>query len=220
MSLYDNFYFRDCPLDPKLFADLGELTLEDIQKAEYQTKDLGQTFNGHFFLEQRDPPIISKDYSGAPFPDQKIWVLVHHEESFEWEEGDPKGKSILDRLGYTRVTGTKDILSDIGTTTISVYNFFESKNYDYWVEFDLVFIYGRLDCVNLKEWKETSNVERLKGLERLRQKIQAHQDYQKTFIGKIRGTLEDIHRKIILKPQVKIGDFLIRTAYKIRNWRI
>ena len=118
MGLFDTFYFKSYKLKKSMFPNgLGELDLNELQNAEYQTKDLGETFVGYFYLKKKDG----------------VYRLYKHDIEYKWVEGNKKGKSFMDQLGHMEEVTTKEILiNDVGTNTIRVYSHFEKESYDYW----------------------------------------------------------------------------------------
>ncbi len=84
-------------------------------------------------------------------------------ERFEgnWEPGNPKAKSVMDRIGsFNR---TKEWFEpQTYTGAINFYELFQSdsnKN-DYWVEYDATFVNGKVTDIKLKEYKIEDNTAR------------------------------------------------------------
>ena len=184
---------------------LGELDLDKLQNADYQTKDLGETFTGYFYLKKKD---------GA-------YRLHKHDIEYRWVEGDKKDKHFLDRLGRMEEVSTKEILvNDIGTNTIRVYSHFEKENYDYWVEFSLVFLENELLKVELFKIEENSSEYRKKSDEEFRKKLKEIDDFNKSIKGKIINFVRKTYKSIgFLRVQVWVGDFISKIGYAIRNFR-
>lgn len=184
---------------------LGELNLNELQNADYQTKDLGETFTGHFYLKKKDG----------------VYRLYKHDIEYKWVEGDKKGKHFLDRLGCMEEVSTKEILvNDIGTNTIGVYSHFEKETNDYWVEFDLVFLENELLKVEVAKIEEESSEHRKKSNEDFRKKLKEIDDFNKSIKGKIITFVRKTYKSIgFLRVQVWIGDFISKIGYAIRSFR-
>lgn len=206
MGLFDTFYFKSYKLKKNMFPDgLGELDLNELQNADYQTKDLGETFTGHFYLKKKD---------GA-------YCLFKHDIEYKWVEGDKKGKHFMDRLGHMEEVSSKEILiDDVGTNTIRVYSHFEKKTYDYWVEFNLVFLENELLKVEVAKVEEESSEHRKKSDEDFRKRLKEIDDFNKSAKGKIINLVRRIYKSVgLLKAQVWIGDKIYTVGYTIRNFR-
>ena len=70
--------------------------------------------------------------------DGTLWL---HECEREYIEGDPNGKTFFEKYGMVKVT--KDWWTHVKTTTtihMYDYNNYNDGPYDYWVEFEIVFI--------------------------------------------------------------------------------
>lgn len=202
MGLFDSFYFKSYKLKKSMFPNgLGELDLNEMQNADYQTKDLGETFTGHFYLKKKD---------GA-------YRLYKHDIEYKWIDGNKKAKSVMDRIGHMEEISSKEILiDDIGTNTINVYTHFAKENHDYWVEFALVFLENELLKVEVHEFREDKNDERkVRDLE-IREMIKKSADFHNSFQGK----LQRIYYKSLLRVQFIIGNFFVRLGEKIKIWRL
>lgn len=207
MGLFDTFYFKSYKLKKSMFPNgLGELDLNELQNADYQTKDLGQTFTGYFYLKKKD---------GA-------YRLFKHNIEYKWVEGNKKGKHFLDRLGCMEEVSTKEILvNDIGTNTIRVYSHFEKETNDYWVEFDLVFLENELLKVEVAKIEEESSEHRKKSDEEFRKKLKEIDDFNKSLKGKTINFIRKTYKSIgFLRAQVWIGDIITKFGYSIRNFRV
>ena len=95
----------------------------------------------------------------------QLFVIKYRDE--KWIEGDPKAKNWSDRFGYMDRTG--EYLDPVKvTTTVMVYDFLQESEWnrlpvpghDYWVEFEVVFIDGKVDSVTLVKFTAEDNSER------------------------------------------------------------
>jgi hypothetical protein len=206
MGLFDNFYFKTYKLKRNILPkNLGELSLKEIQDAQYQTKDLGETFVGHFYLKKKDG----------------VYRLFKHDIEYKWIEGDKKAKSLMDRLGHMEEISSKEILiDDIGTNTINVYNFFSKENHDYWVEFALVFLENELLKIDLHEFREEKNDDKKVFDLEFNEKMRKSVEFYKTPLGKIIHLLREIYLKTLWRFQIFIGNIFIKIGNAIKLWRL
>lgn len=89
--------------------------------------------------------------------DGTIWVETYENKIIS---GNPKGKSIFDRVGYVeKINVAWKQLFD--TDTIEIYNYSQSNgDYDYWISYKLVFYNGVISSVHLLEFKASDNSSR------------------------------------------------------------
>lgn len=206
MGLFDTFYFKSYKLKKNLFPkNLGELTLKEIQEGQYQTKDLGKTFTGHFYLKKH----------------KNSYRLFKHEIEYIYVEGDKKGKSIMDRLGHMEEVSSQELLiDDIGTNTINVYEFFSKENHDYWVEFGLVFLENKLWKVKLNEFREEKNDDQKAFNLEFNEKMRKSAEFYKSPLGKFVHLLRRAYLKTLWKVQIFIGNIFIKIGNVIKMWRL
>ena len=202
MGLFDTFYFKSYKLKKSMFPNgLGELDLNELQNAEYQTKDLGETFVGYFYLKKKDG----------------VYRLYKHDIEYKWVEGNKKGKSFMDQLGHMEEVTTKEILiNDVGTNTIRVYSHFEKESYDYCAEFNLVFLENELLKVEVHEFREEKNDERKVRDIEIKEMIKKSSEFQNSF----RGKLQRIYYKYLLRVQFIVGNFFNSLGNTIKIWRL
>lgn len=138
MGMFDNV---TCEYPLPMPEDLGELTQEQIQNASYQTKNLS---NG------LDEYRIDKD-----------GFLWREKADGYHEEGDPKAKSMMDRLGrFVETSRTWE--RELTTRAVDFYELFEKQEFknDYWVEYHTSFVDGKLNQISLFKFKKEDNAER------------------------------------------------------------
>lgn len=206
MGLYDTIYLKDLKIKRSLLPkNLGELSLKEIQEAEYQTKDLGETFNGHFYFKKN----------------KKSVDLYKHDIQYKWIEGDEKSKSFMDRLGYMEEVDSEELLiEDIGTNTIYVYNYFSKENHDYWVEFALIFIDNKFHKIELYEFREESNEERkIKNVE-LQEMMKKTAEFNNSLIGRVVNFIRGIYYKTLVKIQLFVGSLFVKIGNFIKFKRL
>jgi len=202
MGLFDTVYFKDLKIKRNLLPkNLGELSLKEIQEADYQTKDLGETYNGYFYFKKN----------------KKSFDFYKHDIEYKWVEGNKNGKSVMDRLGHLEEIDSKEILiNDLGTNTIRVYEFFTKENHDYWVEFSLVFIENKFHKIELHEFREEKNNERKLKSEELVQMMKKQSEFNKSIKGKIYNFIRNFYQKTIFKVQFFIGNCFIKIGNFLR----
>jgi len=206
MGLFDTFYFKNYKIKRNVLPkNLGELSLEEIQEAEYQTKDLGQTYTGYFYLEKH----------------KNSNRLFKHDIEYTWIEGDKKAKHWMDSLGHMEEKSSQEILvENIGTTTVKVYNYFPKENYDYWVEFSLIFLENKLSKIELSEFREEKNDERKVRDYELKEKMRKIHEFNQTFHGKFLNICRKVYYKTVYKIQKFVGKILINMGNAIMYWRL
>ena len=138
MSLFDTIQFsHKLPLPP----DLGELTAEELQSSSFQTKSLESAML--FYKVDESGQLFRERFEG------------------EWQEGDPKAKSVMSRIGF--FTRTKKWFEPENYTgVVNFYELFQSDNNknDYWVEYNATFVNGKICKIDLKEYKIQDNATR------------------------------------------------------------
>ena len=126
-------------------SELGELTPEQIQKATYQTKDLGENLSYYQICKEG--------------------LLWREKVDGYFKEGDPNGESLTDRLGYFEETG-RTVIRDYRTCTIHFYEFFQYEmngtglNNDYWLEYEATIVDGKVTKISITDFSKTDNSER------------------------------------------------------------
>ena len=162
----------------------------------FQTKDLDCAL---------DIYIIDKD--GQLFLEQR---------EMEWVQGNPNGKSFLEKAGYAKTVKTwLELLNK--TCTVQFYDFFSSNktDYDYWIVYDAVFIDGKIKDIKLTTFEATPNSERKKKDIEFHKKMQEWDEFRKT-----------LRYKYLLNPYNKILKFVCDKVYKAlcflssRVWRV
>ena len=79
----------------------------------------------------------------------------------EWIEGNKDSKSIIEKMGHFKTT--KRWLEQLNiTTTVAFYDYQQSDNtdYDYMIEYEAVFIGGKISSVKLTNFEADENAKR------------------------------------------------------------
>lgn len=87
-------------------------------------------------------------------------LLIERRDS-EWIEGDPNGKSFLDKMGHVKTIKTwLEPLTN--TCSIQFYDFIDCNktDYDYFIAYEAVFINGKMSSVKIINFEANDNAER------------------------------------------------------------
>ena len=142
---------------------------------------------------------------------------MHHTISCDWI-ATPGDRQLFG--GFLKQVGSEEVPVEMGTETVSVYTSFQRENFDYWVEFDLIFISGELRNVHLFKFTETPNGDRKLQDQEVQDMMKRHQEYAASPMGKIHLAIRRAYNKVLRRPQVVVGDFLVKIAYAFRNFSI
>ena len=131
-------------------------------------------------------------------------LFIHRFEG-EWEPGNKDSDSFIGKLGYFKTTKTwQEQLNT--TTTIVFYDYIHSENtdYDYLIEYEAVFVVGKITSVKLTEFTATHNAERKKKDEEYDIRLQEHRKFVKTY-----------RYKYFVRPYNQTISFIFRQLGKI-----
>ena len=178
--------------DPLPFNDeMKELGL-DKNNRTWQTKDLDCAMNLYYI-------------QGGQLFEQEYKVV-------KWEQGDPNGESVMDKIGsLIRTDPYLKKLDFHGEINFYDYIGDVADKWDCWVEFKATFIHGKVEKIELVEFKKTDNAERKKRDAEFWQKIdQQNAIWYNKFIfnTKIWRKLENIWYRV----WAKIADLATKIA--------
>ena len=136
----------------------------------------------------------------------------------EWVQGNKNSDSLIGTLGYFKTT--KEWLEELNTTTTTVfYDYQHSQNtdYDYFIEYEAIFVNGKLTSIKLIKFEANDNSERKRKDIEFDKKLEEHHKFINTwkykyFAKPYNRTISFIFRKIS-----KISQNLSRILYKIEN---
>lgn len=188
MGMYDDIvckYPLPLPEDTKGFVPL-----------RFQTKDLDNALDCYEIRE-----------------DGTLWL---RECEREYTEGNPDGKTWSEKFGI--VKETKVWWTHVKTTrTIRMYDYnnYNDGPYDYWVEFEIVFIDGVIDKINLVKFEATDNSKRKENDRKFMEELKKNKEFESTNLY-----------KLVVKPYNKtiwfivcilnnIGSFLTEFSWKL-----
>ena len=178
MGMYDTIvceYPLPMPDDPKGYTGSDD----------FQTKDFDQSLATYTI-------------------DENGQLFIHRFEG-EWEPGNKDSDSFIGKLGYFKTTKTwQEQLNT--TTTIVFYDYIHSENtdYDYLIEYEAVFVVGKMTSVKLTEFTATHNAERKKKDEEYEIRLQEHREFIKTY-----------RYKYFVRPYNQTISFIFRQLGKI-----
>ena len=191
MGMYDSIvckYPLPMPDDPKGYSGSDD----------FQTKDFDQSLATYTI-------------------DENGQLFIHRYEG-EWEPGNKDSKSFIGKIGYFKTT--KKWLEELKTTTtIIFYDYIHSQNtdYDYFIEYESVFVNGKITSVKLIKFEATDNAERKRKDIEFNEQMKKHHEFTKTW-----------KYKYFVKPYNKTISYLFRKTgnafhnlshalYKIEN---
>ena len=128
----------------------------------------------------------------------------------EYTEGNPNGKTFSEKFGM--VKEIKHWWTHVKTTnTICMYDYnnYNDGPYDYWVEFEIVFIDGVIDKIKLIKFNVVDNTERKENSKRHIEELKKNKQFESTKLY-----------KLIIKPYNKIIRFICRLIYNFGSFLI
>ena len=177
MGMYDTIvckYPLPIPDDPKGYTGSDD----------FQTKDLDLSLSTYTI-------------------DENGQLFVHRFEG-EWEPGNKDADSFIGKLGYFKTT--KKWLEQLNTTiTVIFYDYQQSNNtdYDYFIEYEAVFVNGKITSVKLIEFTATHNAERKIKDAEFNERLKKHHEFIKTW-----------RYKYFVKPYNKTISFIFHKTSK------
>ena len=138
--------------------------------------------------------------------DENGQLFIHRFEG-EWEPGNKDADSFIGKLGYFKTT--KKWLEQLNTTiTVIFYDYQQSNNtdYDYFIEYEAVFVNGKITSVKLIEFTATHNAERKIKDAEFNERLKKHHEFIKTW-----------RYKYFVKPYNKTISFIFHKTSKAFN---
>ena len=139
--------------------------------------------------------------------DGTLWLRECEREHID---GDPNGKTFSEKFGL--IKEIKHWWTHVKTTTtirMYDYNNYNDGPYDYWVEFEVVFIDGVIDKIKLIKFDATDNSKRKEDSKRHIEELKKNKQFESTLLY-----------KLIIKPYNKIIRFICRLIYKFGSFLI
>jgi hypothetical protein len=122
----------------------------------------------------------------------------------EWTEGNKDSKSIMEKMGHFKTTKTWLEQLNI-TTTVAFYNYQQSDktDYDYTIEYEAVFIGGKISSVKLINFEANENAQRKINDAEYNKKNKEQYKFSKTR-----------RYKYLIKPYNRTISYIFRKAIK------
>jgi hypothetical protein len=195
MGMFDDIYYG-CAT-PLPLPDNAKDYIENNPDNHFQTKDLNCAMDTY-----------------KVYPDGTLWLRCS---KCELVKGDPKAKSIFDRLGYMKEI-SHSWERQFTTREIEMGNYIQGKgDYDYIIDYQLKFIDGVLKNGELIKFEKIDNKQRKADHERYVQEMQERKKFVETKRYKyIYSPYNTVLRKIheYVKKTIWMIDGLV---YKIYN---
>ena len=128
--------------------------------------------------------------------------LSVHKREGKYIEGDKEAKGLFDKIGRYEITKTW-VEPVYDTLTMEMYDYEQSdkSEYDYFIQYEAVFIDGIVDEIKLIGFEATDNAERKKKDEEFDKKLKEWYEFTKTrkykyFVGPYNKSIKFIFRKI------------------------
>ena len=147
--------------------------------------------------------------------DGTLWLRECEREHID---GDPNGKTFSEKFGI--IKETKVWWTHVKTTTtirMYDYNNYNDGPYDYWVEFEIVFIDGVIDKIKLIKFEATDNSKRKEDSKRHIEELKKNKQFESTNLYKL---VIKPYNKIILfvtRQLSKFATLLLSVCYKIEH---
>ena len=147
--------------------------------------------------------------------DGTLWLRECEREHID---GDPNGKTFSEKFGI--IKEIKHWWTHVKTTTtirMYDYNNYNDGPYDYWVEFEIVFIDGVIDKIKLIKFEATDNTKRKEDSKRHIEELKKNKQFESTNLYKL---VIKPYNKIILfvtRQLSKFATLLLSVCYKIER---
>jgi hypothetical protein len=147
--------------------------------------------------------------------DGTLWLRECEREHID---GDPNGKTFSEKFGI--IKEIKHWWTHVKTTTtirMYDYNNYNDGPYDYWVEFEVIFIDGVIDKIKLIKFNATDNSKRKEDSKRHIEELKKNKQFESTNLYKL---VIKPYNKIILfvtRQLSKFATLLLSVCYKIER---
>ena len=136
----------------------------------------------------------------------------------EYIEGNPNGKTFSEKFGI--IKETKVWWTHVKTTTtirMYDYNNYNDGPYDYWVEFEIVFIDGVIDKIKLIKFNVVDNTERKEDSKRHIEELKKNKQFESTNLYKLVIKPYNKIIRFVTRQLSKFATFLLSVCYKIER---
>lgn len=150
--------------------------------------------------------------------DENGQLFLHLSEG-EWVEGNKDSESLIGRLGYFKTT-RKWLEEKIITATVTFYDYQQSNNtdYDYFIEYEAIFVDGKITSVKLIKFEANDNADRKKRDVEFKEQLKEWQDFSQSKRYKYFFKPYSSAIRFICKNIGKILDFSRRNLYKVEKF--
>jgi len=192
MGMYDTIvckYPIPLPTDPMGY----------VNSESFQTKDLENSLS-HYEIRE----------------DGTLWEQKHET---KWIDGDPNSKNWLDRLGRSESIGSWwDQLSFTNTIRLFDYQHHDDVDYDYLIEYKIVFVKGIVSEVTMSHFESRPNTERKRNDREFIQRMKQDKDFVQS--KRYRYFYKHYKRTIrfIFNGLIKLFNWLTITVIKFERW--
>ena len=133
----------------------------------------------------------------------------------EYTDGDNNGKTFFDRL--PKVKEVRHWWTQLKLTqTIRIYNYQHGDGqYDYWIEFELIFVDGKVSNIKLIKFDANDNTERKENNKRHIEELKARRIFESRLFYKLLGKPYNKLVKLVSKSLHKFGSFLMSVSWKL-----
>lgn len=133
----------------------------------------------------------------------------------EYIDGDPKGKTWSEKIGLvkeTKVWWTPVKL----TKSINMYTYQHGEDqYDYWVEFVILFMDGVIQKIELKKFNATDNTKRKENNRKHIEELKKRKEFESTLFYKLFGKPFNKTIWFIANSLNKLGTLLIEFGWNL-----
>jgi hypothetical protein len=165
---------------------------------DFQTKDFENTLDNYLIKEDGALYRICAEYSEIDpnFKPKSIFDFPHREKIREWEE------------------------PQIITQTIQMYDYinWDDGDFDFWIEYDVVFVDGVVKSAAIAKFEATDNKQRKENNKRFNEEMRAHHEFRKTLFYRF---FYQFYTKFVdfitYKTMNKLGNFLLSRSYKLNK---
>ena len=136
----------------------------------------------------------------------------------EYIEGNPNGKTFSEKFGI--IKEIKHWWTHVKTTTtirMYDYNNYNDGPYDYWVEFEVIFIDGVIDKIKLIKFNVVDNTERKEDSKRHIEELKKNKQFESTNLYKLVIKPYNKIIRFVTRQLSKFATFLLSVCYKIER---
>ena len=135
----------------------------------------------------------------------------------EYIDGDPNGKTWSEKVGIVKETKVWWTPVKI-TKSINMYTYQQGEGqYDYWVDFVIVFIDGVLQKIELKKFEVTDNTERKESFRQHIEKLKRRKEFESTLFFKLICKPYNKTLRFVIRKTSNFATLVLSVCYKIER---